>query len=1465
MQSPLFIYTDASFEVANDTATVMVEHAKDAGYDRVGIIDVNSASSVVRFVKKCADAQVGALVGATLEVSIPSRDKTLWALKNERAVNQLYSHVEVTPPPPSLIYDEIEQLIAAITSGQRSKAKNKHDILNGKLSDIFSKRDLGEIHFKKMNDVELKSAAIESKYIDLKLSHGTVTVVAESAEGYKSVLRLISIRSLNKQHNIKQGANEKPLALTWDDYENEAKDVLLFDSLSEKSVLGAFSGLNGVDESVLSDLAAIPHIKNIGLDYPLTKSQSDWVGSLSKNLPEKNFIPMPTAQFAQKESYSSYKIKVAVHRGVSINDMDFIPPNKEKYIHPSKDVFSYMEASSKKMDVDIDFWSDIADTDVPLGNIDLPNYDMPVLEVINYAYELKGKEERFTDENEAVSAFKDWIAPDCPEKVSQAAFYQRRMNDFCMHKISLEGVKRKVYETFDPEDVDKHMPEYLARHEMEYGVIEGMGFSGYFLIEYDVVITAREMGVPVGDGRGSAAGSLIVYGMEITDVDPIEYGLQFERFLNPERVSMPDIDVDFGAGRNADRNSVLEYISRKYQLPGSRFPSSSQIANMNHYQLKSAISSVRKAMGLSMTYENYIKFLISQVESSLGINSAVASVKWDQLLDHDLIRPLLNTQPVFKQIFKHALALTGKKSTFGVHAGGVVIAPTTITDYSAIECDDKGNFFSQFDKDDIESAGLVKLDVLGLRNLSIVDEAVLQIEQNHGVTLDPRKLDKHDEKVFNLMCDQVLSDVFQLESDGMRKLVGHLQPRSIGEIAVLSALYRPGALDSGMVEEYIDVKFDKKAATYDHPALETVTKETFGCIVYQEQVMSIVRELAGYSLGEADILRRAMGKKKIEEMTKQKKVYNSRAQDFWREHYLDIGIKQNFKFKLDVCLNDIRSELQALGIEKCIDDLGYLSVHDEVIDALVSLLKMKDDQKDILEKRLNDFNYVVRLFKQHYHASLTTAVKNGLSDLEVDKVEEVTNRLYFALTQYVRFNQVFLKVEKFAGYGFNKSHAVAYSIITYKTAYLKAHYPVEFYSAAMSFRNLDQISGTVFEASQAMGIKVLPPSINDSDVRFKSGGMKSIRYGLGKLRDMGKSAADVIKEREANDRYLSMFDFLHRLKGYQHKPGSDSVKSLSTTGAFDTFIPKRVSAHDGWNGREFMVWLRNRIIPHKSYKNSEDKSPLHDHICFMDETEFYAYVSAIAGASYIKKFSVMPEDDQAFYRKKVTKENSIPWFNNIINGELDPKSVMSKLSSKTLQRELTPFELEFVRAYYHIKHSENAKDNWNKHFDEVLNKSVIETLNSERHYAGIYLTSNPIRVLKVADKVEREPPSSIIDGCPVNVGLIDDSYNEQRVTTYGIVRNVVQKTVKREDSVWFGENMLFFNLENGADNVNCMIFGNKPVKEFNGKLIEDGAVMLVAGEVSCNNFGITLGVEAIKRYYPTEDEKLHVVPKVKKR
>lgn len=1464
MQSPLFIYTDASFEVANDTAPVMAERAKEAGFDRVGIIDVNSASSVVRFVRKCSELDIGALVGATLEVSIPSRDKMLWSLKNQRAVKQFYQHIEVTPPSPLCTYDEIEQLVAAISSGQRSKAKNKHDILNDKIADVLSKRNLGDIHFKKMNADELKSAAIEAKYIDLKISHGTVTVVAESAEGYKSVLRLISIRSLNKQHNIKQGASEKPLALTWQDFEEEAKEVLLVDSLSDKSVLGAFSGLKGVDERVIAELSSISHIKNIGLDYPLTKSQSDWVERLAENLADKKFIPLPTAQFAIKENYSSYKIKVAVHRGVSVNDMNFIPPNRKKYIHSAKDVFSSIEKSSSSVNVDIDFWASIADTDVPLGNIDLPNYDMPVLEVINYAFELKNKEERFEEEAAAVAAFKEWIAPDCPENVSQAAFYQRRMNDFCMHKISLEGIKRKVHETFDPEDVDKHMPEYLERFEMEYGVIEGMGFSGYFLIEYDVVITAREMGVPVGDGRGSAAGSLIVYGMEITDVDPIEYGLQFERFLNPERVSMPDIDVDFGAGRNADRNSVLEYISRKYQLPGSRFPSSSQIANMNHYQLKSAISSVRKAMGLSMTYENYIKFLISQVESSLGINSAVASVKWDQLLEHDLIRPLLNTQPVFKQIFKHALALTGKKSTFGVHAGGVVIAPTTITDYSAIECDDKGNFFSQFDKDDIESAGLVKLDVLGLRNLSIVDEAVLQIEQNHGVKLDPRKLDKHDERVFNLMCDQVLSDVFQLESGGMRKLVGHLQPRSIGEIAVLSALYRPGALDSGMVEEYIDVKFDKKSATYDHPALETVTKETFGCIVYQEQVMSIVRELAGYSLGEADILRRAMGKKKIEEMTKQKKIYNSRAQDFWREHYFEIGKKQNFDFKLDVCLNDVRDELQALGIEKCIDDKGYLSIHDEVINALVSLLKMKDDQKDILEKRLNDFNYVVRLFKQHYQQGIFTAIKVGLPDVEQGKVLEVTNRLYFALTQYVRFNQVFLKVEKFAGYGFNKSHAVAYSIITYKTAYLKAHYPVEFYSAAMSFRNLDQISGTVFEASQAMGIKILPPNINSSDVRFKSGGIKSIRYGLGKLRDMGKSAADVVKEREVNGNYLSLFDFLYRLKDYQHKPGSDSIKSLSTTGAFDAFIPRKVAAHDGWNGREFMVWLRNRIVPSKSYKNSEEKSPLHDHLCFMDEIEFYAYVSAISGASYIKKFSVMPEDDQAFYRKKVTKENSIPWFDDIINGDLKPNSVMSKLSSKTLQRNLTPFELEFIRAYYHIKHSETAKENWDKHFDEVLNKSVIETLNLERHYAGIYLTSTPIKVLKVADKVEREPPSSIIDGCPVNVGLIDDSYNEQRVTTYGIVRNVVQKTVKREDSVWFGENMLFFTLENGADNVNCMIFGNKPVKEFNGKLIEDGAVMLVAGEVSCNNFGITLGVEAIKRYYPTEDEKLHVVPKVKK-
>lgn len=1532
MRIPLFIHTDASFENANDTAKTMTAHAASNGYESVGIIDYNSSSAVVKFIKSCMANKVAPLIGCTLTIYSPSRDKLLWAFKNRLQVESLYSLFGMSPPSPECVFDQASELASLVVAANKSKAKNVLATFEQSLFNLFGKKIA-------VTSALIKSANIDVKSLSLELEPGHIVVLANSLVGYKSVLRLISVRALKKQENISNpDAPSKPLAVTWDDIKTEGEEITVIDPLHGKSFIGALSLLK--DEHVDYALRFVSKLDvaldYFGLDYPLSGSAKKLVEKVKSNFPKVGCLPFPTANFAKKEFYDDFVVKVAVQRGQTVVSPFFKKPDEQKYIHQSELVEEYY--SQCKLDDPAflhDYWDTVESVNVPLGNVELPNYDMPTLDVINYAFKLKSVEHPpFLNPDLALAAFDEWITPDIKSGWTLEQYRQRRLNDFCLHKLSLEGVYQRLDRTYEGEEKSIQTPIYLDRHKMEFDIIEEMGFAGYFLIEYDMVSKARELGVPVGDGRGSAAGSLIVYGLEVTDVDPIIHGLQFERFLNPERVSMPDIDVDFGAGKESDRLSVLKYISEKYQMEGARFPSSSQIANINNYQLKSAISAVRKSLSLSMTYDNYLKFLVKRVEVELGINSAVTPVLWEQLLEQDFIQSMMREQPVLRRVLKHAQALSGKMSAYGVHAGGLVISPTTITDYSAIECDDKGNFFSLLDKDDIESSGLIKFDALGLRTLSIIDDAVSQIQDNHDVLIDPRKLDQFDPKVYDLICEQHLCDIFQLESSGMRKLVGDLQPRSIGELGVLSSLYRPGALQSGMVEDYVDVKFDRKLPTYDHPALEKVTKDTFGCIVYQEQVMSITRELAGYSLGEADVLRRAMGKKKIEEMVRQKQVYNSRAQAHWGAHYKEIGIKQGFKFELRINLKDLVDELKELSETPCLDDAGYLSDFESVVLFLTNLLGLDNAAQEQLKTRLNDFHYVVKMFKDQYQHLIEKSCRKKLLGMSTERVEEVVTRVYFALTQYVRFNQVFNKVEKFAGYGFNKSHAIAYSMVTYKSAYLKAHYPVEFYCAALTFKDLSAIGPTVVEAEKVMGIRMLPPHINYSKERFRAGPQNSIRYGFAKLSGLVNCAKGIVDERDRNGHYSSLFDVVSRLYSAGVNLGKDQIFSLAVCGAFDVFIPKRVGVHPDYNGREFMFFLNSIIKTSTVFKRRDERiSVLHEQMVNMTDFEWVCYLSALAGKNYLKKHALVPESKLALMGVKVDGH----LFDSIVNklrelysddgsSAVNSKSVVGKLiiQAKGQSDSLTVFEIEFLRMFYlllgdtdlnamtfkgakpithahsklvaeltakhvetencqpndselnniisnaHLMLMSEGKDldsfacmfNWDAHLTEKLSKSVTATLNDERDCSGMYITSTPIKILRIADRVEREPPSSIIDGCPITVGMIDQSHHEQKITTYGIVRDVIEKTVKKEDSAWYGEKMLFFTLENGADNISSMIFGNKPVSIMK-KVIEDGAVMLVAGEVqSKDQFGLTLMVAAIKRYYPVEDEKIVVVPKL---
>ncbi|MDT8388283.1 MAG: DNA polymerase III subunit alpha [Thiogranum sp.] len=565
----------------------------------------------------------------------------------------------------------------------------------------------------------------------------------------------------------------------------------------------------------------------------------------------------------------------------------------------------------------------------------------------------------------------------------------------------LEARLAKLFDTAAPGFADLRKP-YDERLELELDVIISMGFPGYFLIVADFIRWAKNNGVPVGPGRGSGAGSLVAYVLTITDLDPLKYELLFERFLNPERVSMPDFDVDFCM---EGRDRVIEYVAEHYGRDKV-----SQIITYGSMAAKAVVRDVGRVLGHPYGFVDRIAKL---VPFEIGITLDKA------LKQEEALQTLYDEDEEVRTLLDLARSLEGLKRNAGKHAGGVVISPTKLTDFTPIYCEQGGiNIVSQFDKDDVEAVGLVKFDFLGLRTLTIIDWALQTVNKQRSergdAPLDITMLPLEDSATFDLLKAYQTTAVFQLESRGMKDLIKRLQPDCFEEIIALVALFRPGPLQSGMVDDFINRKHGARVE-YPHPDLEVILQPTYGVILYQEQVMQIAQVLAGYTLGAADLLRRAMGKKKPEEMAKQRTIFTEGA------------------------------------------------------------------------------------------------LKRG--------VEEKTATYIFDL------------MEKFAGYGFNKSHSAAYALVSYQTAWLKTHYPAPFMAAVLSadMDNTDKVV-TLIDECRHMQLEVVAPDINRSGYAFGVEGDGTVVYGLGAVKGVGEAAIEVIvQERLANGPFQSLFDLCRRV------------------------------------------------------------------------------------------------------------------------------------------------------------------------------------------------------------------------------------------------------------------------------------------------------------------------------------------------
>ncbi|MFZ9373264.1 MAG: DNA polymerase III subunit alpha [Burkholderiaceae bacterium] len=608
----------------------------------------------------------------------------------------------------------------------------------------------------------------------------------------------------------------------------------------------------------------------------------------------------------------------------------------------------------------------------------------------------------------------------------------RRMpiDEYFRH-ASHEGLKERLAQLYpDAAQREREAPRYLQRLEFEIDTILKMGFPGYFLIVGDFINWAKNNGCPVGPGRGSGAGSLVAYALKITDLDPLQYNLLFERFLNPERVSMPDFDIDFC---QANRDRVIEYVKSRYGKDAV-----SQIATFGTMAARAAIRDVGRVLDMSYTFCDGLSKLVPNkpgqhitIEGAMKVEPQLA----ERYQREDEVRTLLGL----------AQKLEGMARNVGMHAGGVLIAPGKLTDFTPLyQQPGSDAAVSQYDKDDVEAAGLVKFDFLGLATLTILELAKDMIRARHpgqeGFAFETVPLD--DPHTYKLFADGKTEAVFQFESRGMQGMLRDARPTRLEDLIALNALYRPGPMD--LIPSFIARKHGREPVEYPHPLVEGVLAETYGIMVYQEQVMQTAQVLGGYSLGGADLLRRAMGKKKPEEMAKHREIFRKGAQG------------------------------------------------------------------------------------------------NGIHEAKADEIFDL--------------------MEKFAGYGFNKSHAAAYSLLAYHTGWLKVHYTAEFFCANMTIEmdDTDKLKVLFEDAQKHFGMRFEAPDINRGQHRFEPVSDTVIRYGLGAVKGTGEQAIDaIVREREAGGPYSSLFDFVRRID--RTRVNKRTVEALIKAGAFDNLHLNRAA------------------------------------------------------------------------------------------------------------------------------------------------------------------------------------------------------------------------------------------------------------------------------------------------------------------
>ena len=808
--------------------------------------------------------------------------------------------------------------------------------------------------------------------IDKQYYH--LILLAKNNQGYKNLSKLVSI-------GFTEGYYYKP-RIDLEVLEKYHEGLICLSACLAGAVNQAL--LNGQTEK--AEEIALWHKRVFGEDYYIEIQNNGIREQVLANqklvqLARKLDIPLVAtndAHYLKREDAYSHEILLCIQTGKRMSDEDRMKfDTDELYVKSPEEMAKYFKAFPDAIENTVKI-AEQCNVEFEFGHTILPNYDVP---------------------------------PEYPTHY-----------DF-LKELCDKGLKKRYGENLS-EEIQK-------RAEYELSIIKKMGYVDYYLIVWDFIHYAKTNGIPVGPGRGSGAGSILAYAIEITDIDPIKYGLLFERFLNPERISMPDFDVDFCYEK---RDQVIDYVCRKYGHDHV-----SQIITFGTMSARMVIRDVGRVLDVPYAETDKIAKMVPN-ELHITIKKAMEQNRE--------LRDLYEQNSDMKKMLDIAMALEGMPRQASTHACGIVITKDPVVDYVPLYRRDD-IISTQYIMTTLEELGLLKMDFLGLRTLTVIQDTIELVKANRGIDVEFDK-DMNDSKVYKLWQDGNSVGIFQFESQGMTNFMKELKPDCLEDIIAGVSLYRPGPMDQ--IPRYIANKKDPEHAVYTHPALKPILEVTYGCMVYQEQVMQIVRDLAGYSLGRADLVRRAMGKKKLDVMAKE------------RENFIHGQVDENGNIIIKGC------------------------------------------------------------------------VRNGIDEKSA--------------------NKIFDEMAEFAKYAFNKSHAACYAVVAYRTAYLKAYYPVEFMAAMLNsfLGNLDKIPAYTEECKR-LNIQILKPDINKSYTKFTVDGDK-IRFGLGSVKNVGTSAVDeIVAERDRNGQFKDFTDFCERIQ--ETNVNKKCIESLIKAGAFDEFNETR--------------------------------------------------------------------------------------------------------------------------------------------------------------------------------------------------------------------------------------------------------------------------------------------------------------------